>query len=420
MPGGDRLVCVSSLGGILDLELLEVDTGKIRPLTRVTGAAVAPAPDPTGGSVWFLSLTSRGWDLMRLPDMETDIGPVVLTDSVLRPAAAVEPGPGILLPDREVSAARGYGLGPRRHLLLPSGGFAREGGRWGLTLVQGDPIGRLGLTLDVVAGDPAYWRGASLRLAWRGTVPGLGLEIFDVHSAPVRLSADTWRGGALMLRLDRVHHAGVFRGVLGFAGGELETSGAGGRDRRLAFAGMDLDGIWTPAGLRIDGRLTLDSAWGRTGTGEWVRSLGVLSLAAGPAGGGRIGGTLHYGRLTGTADPFEQFAVGGLDIGLIEPRLLSQRVPLPALPSGFLSGDRLAAYRTEFRTGPVTLWYLGVTTRSTLVGWEKLYGLEFRLREGGIPLLGLPGAEVWLGWAQRVDEPSPRRHRFHLSVTWHP
>src|SRR5262245_58473316 len=63
----DTLVVVSDRGGVPKLELLSVSSGQPRALTRVTGAAVAPDVDPRDGSIWFLSLHSRGFDVRRVP-----------------------------------------------------------------------------------------------------------------------------------------------------------------------------------------------------------------------------------------------------------------------------------------------------------------------------------------------------------------
>jgi hypothetical protein len=419
LPDGERLVCTSTAGGIPDLELLDIAGGKTRPLTRVTGAAFAPAPDPAGPSVWFLELWSRGWDLRRLPDTTTDIGPPVTLDPTLTPAIPRPVETGVELAPAPVPPARPYGLGPRRHVLLPQAGYAREGRQWGLTLAQTDPIGRLTLTLSGSLGDSAFWRGLSLRAAWRGP---LIVEAggFDIRSAPVRLEEVGYRGGLGRLAWRRTQTTESLEAAVGYSAGRLERELSPAGDRTFILASLRVESFHTPAGLQLAASLDLQGARGSTAGAEWIRWLGALTLGAGEAGAGRLGGTLWYGRLQGGADPFERFAVGGPENGLIEPGLLTQRIPMPALATGWLTGERFAAYRTEYRVGEFTLWYWGGTTRETLDGWEKLYGMEVVLNDAGIPWMRIPGVDLRMGWAQRVDDPSPRRNRFWIGLAWRP
>ncbi len=419
LPDGERLVCTSTAGGIPGLERVEVASGKTRPLTRVTGAAFAPAPDPAGSSVYFLGLWSRGWDLRRLPDTTAELGPSPLLDPALSPAAPRPIEAGIELAAAPVPPAHAYGLGPRRHVLLPQGGYAREGRRWGLTLAQIDPIGRLTLTLSGSGGAAPFWRGLSLRAAWRGplTVEGSG---FDIRSAPARLDEVRYRGGLGRLVWRRTQTTGVLEATVGYSTGSLTRDLPAGGDRSLVLASLRAGAFHTPAGLQLAASLDLQGARGTTAGADWSRWLGALTVGAGSAAGGRLGGTVWYGRLQGTADPFERFSVGGPDNGLIEPGLLAQRIPMPALATGWLSGEHYAAYRTEYRAGPVTFWYWGGTTREKLDGWEKLYGVETVLSEAGIPWMRIPGLDLRMGWAQRVDDPSPRRNRFWIGLAWRP
>jgi len=61
-----RLVAVSELGGVANLAVIDPATGAETPLTRVTGAAVAPEPVTGTGHVLYLSLHAGGLDLMRV------------------------------------------------------------------------------------------------------------------------------------------------------------------------------------------------------------------------------------------------------------------------------------------------------------------------------------------------------------------
>ena len=66
LRGTDSLVVVSERGGIPNLELLNIADASARTLTRVTGAAVGPDVSPTDGSIWFLTVHSRGLDVRRM------------------------------------------------------------------------------------------------------------------------------------------------------------------------------------------------------------------------------------------------------------------------------------------------------------------------------------------------------------------
>src|SRR6185295_7716534 len=115
------LALVSERGGIANVEVMEIATGEVRPVTRVTGAAAAPEPDRRGG-VFYLSLHARGMDVMRIPLDSAARGPVVALDTALAPAAP--PATAAAAPDTlhraPLPPSHAYGLGPRRTRLLPT------------------------------------------------------------------------------------------------------------------------------------------------------------------------------------------------------------------------------------------------------------------------------------------------------------
>ncbi|HSA57572.1 MAG TPA: hypothetical protein VLE53_17800, partial [Gemmatimonadaceae bacterium] len=77
-PSGRELVVVSERGGVANLERLPADGSGPRTLTRVVGSVAAPEVRRADGSVYFLALHARGYDLRRLPlDSATPAAPVV-------------------------------------------------------------------------------------------------------------------------------------------------------------------------------------------------------------------------------------------------------------------------------------------------------------------------------------------------------
>jgi hypothetical protein len=88
MRGDREILVVSDRGGIPNLEVLPVDGGAPRSLTRVTGAALGPDVSRADGSLWFLTMRSGGYDLrtMAAPD-ESSAGEVVSIDGALAPVA---------------------------------------------------------------------------------------------------------------------------------------------------------------------------------------------------------------------------------------------------------------------------------------------------------------------------------------------
>ncbi|OYV71550.1 MAG: hypothetical protein B7Z72_06700, partial [Gemmatimonadetes bacterium 21-71-4] len=118
-PAGNALVYTSDRGGMINLAEFNFTTRAEQTLTRVTGAAVAPAVDPVDGSVWFLSLHAGGYDLRRLPRHTTTA--VTAPDIVGRFGAAAPPVPRErnAMPINPVAGPTPYGLGPRHTRYLP-------------------------------------------------------------------------------------------------------------------------------------------------------------------------------------------------------------------------------------------------------------------------------------------------------------
>ncbi|MGH8518950.1 MAG: TolB family protein, partial [Panacagrimonas sp.] len=134
---GDSLVVVSERGGIANLELLSIATASPRTLTRVTGAALAPDVQARDGSIWFLALHSRGFDVRRLSRSAHADSAIAITADRFG-FAGLRTAAGMPLRTRAVPAARPYGGGPRYQRWYPGLAASGDGAGAFLSLLSGD------------------------------------------------------------------------------------------------------------------------------------------------------------------------------------------------------------------------------------------------------------------------------------------
>src|SRR6185437_12929092 len=80
---------VSDASGIPNLERVDTATRTAVPLTHVTGAALAPAPDWVHGSIYFLRLHARGLDLAMTSDTRSTSRPPKRPRASSRPLACL-------------------------------------------------------------------------------------------------------------------------------------------------------------------------------------------------------------------------------------------------------------------------------------------------------------------------------------------
>lgn len=424
------LVDVADRGGIPDLELLDLATHAVRPLTRVTGAAVAPDPDRHDGSIWFLALHSRGYDLRRL---QPDSAPMLATtplDTSLAPVVPVPSAGARVFSPAPLAAPRAYGLGPRVTRWLPAP-FASADGLGALVDIGDvDPVGRLGLALNASAGSRAAWRGASLGAVWRGLPAELRAEAFrarqwpsaaGVASVPPRLDADL-TGALAAVDYDQQYDVWRHRYRAGATIGTLAPRAASTVARDLAFARFDGRYRQTGDGWQVGEGLDVDGSAGRT-AGQGYRRL--LASAAFSTGGARLPAfslDATWGRLWGTTDPFERFAVGGAPSPIVDDDVLPQRVAMPALPTGTLGGDRVLVGRAGTTLAGLAPFYWVARTDSTLSlgGWHRVYGLEWATASPPYPALALPAARLRFGVARSLDQPFAGKTRAWFVVQLEP
>jgi hypothetical protein len=415
LPDGQSLVLASTRGGIQDLEIMDLATGEVRPLTRVVSAAVAPAPSPDG-DVFFLLLHSRGWDLHRIP-VDTPPPAVVQADPALSPAAPVPPVVVDTFPVAPIGPIRPYGLGPRFRTLLPMADLSVDGYGGGLALGGTDPIGRLSWQLQGMYGTDDATRGAALRVLWRGTRPWVHASAFLVEDP---FLATTYYGGVGSLELWRARVGRTHSARAGGSIGAFDDAFDGSDSRVLGFAEYYLALQQRPGTWRLAQRGQLHGSLGRTGELNWNRWLAtglveVQSRRFGVSVSGTLGGT------NAPPESMEAFAVGGVDPLLLDPAMMSQRVAMPALPVGQLRGDFVRTARADLLgVRPLRPFFWTGSVDGDELGWYHVAGLEMEGDAQGMPLLRLPSVRFRLGLARTLTEPDEGAWRAWAVIGYRP
>lgn len=444
LADGRRLVVVSERGGAPNLELIDVESGAARALTRVTGAAVAPAPIGGTGSLFFLALRSTGYDLRRLAldSVPGTLAPVPLVATAVDTTGLT--GPGALavverpteradtLAAGAVAPPRAYGIGPRRYTLLPLPSLSADGAGVIGALISADPAGRLTWLLQGAAGAPSTWRGGALSVAVRRFRPTLEGQLFGVAQQVDAPPLPPAAGAPDEPRLDFAHHGALVAARLvrpmgdastaaraGVAGGRLDQGAGEPGTRRLGFA--ELRGaIARGRGERLaslgvgghaSGGRTLDSAFTR------VVGTASLSVRLSPSLGGRVD---YLRGVTGRDAPaFERFVVGGAESPLVDGAALSQRVAMPALPSGVLAGRQVEVVRATVGGRPLSPfgWAARVPGGG---GWHRLVGAEASFGSLPIPFANVPGVRAVAGVGYSLDAPLRRQWRGYLTFALRP
>lgn len=426
MPDGRSLVVVSEEGGIANLELIDLATGETRPLTRVTGSVLAPAPNPATGAVFFLNLHARGMDLHRIHPDSVEIARIVYAEPALAPAAR-SPTADVeqTFEVQSLPLPRPYGLGPRLHRLIPGLMLSPEGSGVSGALVAGDPVGRLTWLLQGSAGARGLWRGGGFGGTYRGSRPWLSGEVFVAGQRPSAQQRgalalndlDVDYGGAafsVALPLEYPARSALFR----FGGSVGHIDHADGEyARRLAFA--DVGGLTTLSRgeWSFTSGITVLAGVGRTGEFSWTRGVGTLDIGVTRQGNGLWARVIH-GRVNEDAHPFEQLVIGGNAPQLFDHALLPQRVTMPALPLGIAGGDAVTTLRLALGADGGPYYWMG---RADDIGrWHRVWGMDVELDVPTISFVTLPAIAVRSGMAYSLDEPFRRRLTAHLSVIYRP
>jgi hypothetical protein len=404
---------VSERGGVANLELLDPAARTARTVTRVTGAALAPEPNPRTGEVFFLSMHAGGMDLKRIRPDSAGAAPVILPPALAPVAPRVAEGPPAAIPRAPVPEPRRYGIGPRITRVLPMAGYDADGPSVGAMVSSTDPIGRLALMARAVVSTGDAAEGGSLAATWRGWRPAVTAELFamELPGSPADGARPSYLGAAVSAEAPWRARGVGHRLQGGVSGGWLE-----GDERVLGFAEYGAALSRRRAGRAFSARLRMNAAAGSTDGTGWARGVAGagLGLTAGPFGLRADG---SYGRVSGGAPAFEALAAGGGANPLVDDAPLAQRIPMPAAAFGVVAGRDLATWRLSTRAAGVTPYLWGAAGNGS---HYRVAGVEGELATGFSNVAGMPGMRFTAGLGVPLDEPGRHEPRAYLSVTYAP
>ena len=424
---GKRLVVVSEAGGVPNLEEIDVATGAARTLTRVAGAVRAPDAGADDGAVYFTRLRTWGYDLDRVAaDSVPPLAPMGLPSSALAPAAFEPPVPADTFPVIALTP-RPYGIGPRTLQVLPSGIYAAEGTSAGLVASGMDPVGKLTWMVQGLLATPGTWSGASAGAAWRGWPVEITAEAFyseDFPSkqwgfaAPAQFDA-TNTGGALSGRFRRDYLTNTQTVSLGASLASIRGDTGAAGTRSVAYGSYTGWFAHSWHTVPSSARLTLSGAAGTTSGESWTRGMAELTLSVGtPNLGVEIGGS--YGRVSNANAGYEQFSLGGTEPPLFSPALDAQRIAVPAIPAGVMTGRQVATLTAALPILGLRPYYWQGSTTAQFDQWEKVVGVEASIASDGIWFARLPGFRVLGGAGYALSGVWKDQMRFYLSATFRP
>lgn len=432
LPGGGAIVAVSERGGVANLERIDLRTGEIRPLTRMVGAALAPTASPADGSVYFLTLHPGGYNLNRIDPNGMAVKQTVALDAALFPAAPREPAaPADTFARTPLPPGEPYGLGPRRWRVLPAASGGPFGWSVGAILFGSDPVGRLGWVAQALYGDDGAWGGGALNADYRRWPVTLAGDLFWARQDAAEQQGDllpvltgddgfntTYTGATLFAEYGRdllnrrwTARAGASTGALSGAMAEAP--------RHLGFAEWNGAATWSRGRRAVSTGLGLHGAAGVTDGTGWGR--GIASATVGARLGTvnlRAAGT--YAATNSNAPPWEQILVGGAPPPLFRASILSQRLAMPALPLGVVTGSEVATFRVSTTLGGLEPYLFGARAAGAFRDWYRVAGVESSLQMPSSPFLNLPAADLVLGAAYPLDAPFRHNFRLYGSVVYRP
>jgi hypothetical protein len=380
------LVSSSDEAGLLNIVKLRTDGRVLGRISSVSGAAVAPEPNAADGSVWFLSLHARGWDVR-------SVGLGLTTSVAAAPITTTRE-----FPVNPTSATKRYSP-DRKWVWFPGGSLVRDGGTVLLGLANTDPVGRLELLIQGARSvSPrslnAGLEGGSLSVTARRRVP-IVASMFGVHQdGPFSYSL---KGGSLSAGMDhrverwsgRMMAGGTWSAVRG-----AQNENALVEDRWLAFGEVGLTASRFRAGRRTTSALTLHAASGMRDVDEVRRVIatGTISSTEIP-----FAFTAQLGISESKASA-ERFTIGGTPPMMLPTGILSQFIAQPAL-SPFFTGEHLETYRLSIPFGGARLygWAGRAFNDGESLPLERVIGAEWSSSLVAIPVLGTPAARAMVG-----------------------
>ena len=431
MRSGDALVMVSDLGGIPNLETISLAGGGPRTLTRVTGAAVAPELNPADGSIWFLSMHSRGFDVRRLAADGPRADSVVAIDAAQFGYAGVARSELHVPAAAPTRASRAYGAGPRHMRWVPGAFYSADGAGAFVSVFTGDIVGRLNATFTAGGGEDGTVRGGSLRAAWRFVRPTIEVGIHAFEHEPSlgrnpQPAADSLDAGilesVLAASLSRQGEGWFTRGRVGVAAGTFDPTLGGTHVRRGEFAELAMNLRQMTGASGVVERFRIHATEGRT-RDNYVRILGSAALETVGSQSFPIELATTFGRITGQPHPFDDFTVGGALSPVGDSSVFSQRIAFAAYPTATAVGHAVFAWRAALPLQTWTLFYAGAGTGDDLdviTRWYRAIGLDMRYALPPVPAAFAPRIESRGGITYALDPPMRRRVAVFLEMQVQP
>jgi len=426
----DSLVVVSERGGVPNLEVMSLSTGGTRSLTRVTGAAMAPVLNRDDGSIWFLSLHTRGLDVRRLTRATARADSVTVIDAERFGFAGVRQSPGLVLDTRKVPPSKDYGGGPAHVRWLPGVSLSADGAAGFLTLFRGDLVGRLNTTLTGAYGEPGTWRGASLRTSWRYMRPAIELGFHAFEHDPSRgrdpfSRADSLdaRGYQAVVAFSRDRRGDGWRAGLrlGGVGGTIEPAVLPPQTRAFGFADLDVQLRQQSGATGGYERLRLHFAQGVM-RAPFQRFMATIQFGSTGADVLPMEYTFTIGRIFGTRHPFEEFSLGGAPASIADSAVMTQRYDMPMVPTGIVHNRALMAWRVAFPMR-YTVYAEGASvalSTDRFRVWHRSVGIESRLSVPPIPVAFAPAIKSRVGIGYSLDSPFNDRLRAYVAMRFEP
>ena len=419
---GRELVYVSEDGGIPNVESLRLHDGLRTQRTRVFGSVYEPAPLP-GNAVLYLAEYAGGMDLFRVGASIVVRGQATGADAAALVPAVVRPRePAIELATQPVAPPVAYRAGPRRYRLIAQTSLARDGLQHSGVLSSVDPANRLAWMAAGYAGTRGAWTGGVGSAAWYGSRPNLRTEAFWLEQ---RASAQ--RNAGVSTLPDLRVAGGSMSATLPLAGTSLA--------QRVSLSGFA--GAAASRGDAARFRATVTAQYGAATVIGWQRTTGMsVRAAAGTLGDSsfarvsagayvnafrtRLEARLHQAS-RGTPR-LEHFSAGGFMPPLSDEATLAQRIAIPALPAGIVTGRELFELRiarpSPFRFGTIYAHSIGSTWKvdrhSAVVGIEQGVDLDY------LGLVGLPRLRALVGVARVIRGPLAAKGSAYLSIGWRP
>ncbi len=439
-PDGAALIVVSEASGTPQLERLVLD-GSTRPVTRFAGLTSQPEVS-RDGTVWFLSLHARGYDLRTLAlDSAATGTTVVLADSLAPVAPRQRTADARAFPTSEVTS-KPYGIGRLGATWLPNVNISAEGQDQIGVVTVSDALGRFGAVLQGGYGDPAVWRGGSLALTWRGQRPSRTIAGFATRHMPSRQELEPLSTGAF-----DTEYRGVAlldeRTWFGTSGSmTIRTTFSHGRLTQLTptcvtclavfapleattreLTAMHIAGtrLYTPKGrARITPSFAVDGAAGRTFATDWRRTQVQGGLAISNWSGVGLALQAMVGQVSADAPAYEHFVLGGAESPYVDPLLLQGRWAAPGQAFGALSGTRAFRARAAL-TGPVAPFVQIDRVGSGGAGQERrLVGLESAVNTPALAPARFPAMRSTFGIAMPLDGPRAKQAVFYTTIVLTP